>query len=73
MSTSWYLDFSWWMIWLTLRVMAWPGHISLISRNQPVGEAWLAMMCFGKVARLIAAGWQKLLVQRFHVPSLIVG
>lgn len=33
--TSWYLDFSWCNTLLTLRVMAWPGHMSETSRNQP--------------------------------------
>src|SRR5437763_17046092 len=33
--TSWYLDFSWCRTWLTFKVMAWPGHWSDISRNQP--------------------------------------
>jgi len=37
MSTSWYLLFSWWRTWLTFKVMAWPGHMSEISRNHPSG------------------------------------
>jgi hypothetical protein len=33
------LDFSWCRIWLTLRVMAWPGHKSDFSENHP-SRSW---------------------------------
>ena len=36
--TSWYRLFSMCSIFLTCKVIAWPGHCDEISRNQPAGK-----------------------------------